>query len=172
MNRSAVLSVEAALLALVFDSSAFAAFGPAFEYGFGLALFTLAFVSGAAAILFAHRAGHALRRNPGGLGESYATMGSILGWVALLIASGYIGLLYLLFHPLVAVVAATLGATAFAIHLDGRVAEDEFRRTWNHSEGTAACLRCRRIIPFSVGHWQGHNWLCPACVAYPWGVPR
>lgn len=169
LSRTAVLSAELGLFALSLDLVAFALFGPAFRYADGLILFLSAASVGLVAILLSHRSGHHIRRNASLQGQKYSTIGSVTGWTAVLVGTGYIGLLHFLLLPPVTLLAAALGSVAIALHATSRAGEARFRRTTNLGMRVAACALCGRPVPFSAGRWDSRGWLCPACFANSWG---
>jgi len=170
LNRTSVFSAEAGLLGLFSVFVSFAWFGPGFEYWIGLTLFSFAIGSGLAAIVLAHRAAHANRRDPYFVGRNYATIGFVTGWLAFLVGISYLGLVYLLLHPFVWVLAVPLVIAAIILHADRWAREDDFRRSLNLAAETAACRRCGRNTALALGRWRASGWLCPTCDRDPWGV--
>lgn len=170
LNRTSVLTTQTGLLALFSLFLAFSLFGPAFSYGVGFMLFTSALGLGLIAIVLAHRAAHAHRRDPYLVGGHYATFGRVTGWLAFLVGISYLGLWYAFLYPLVLPLLVPLGVVALVVHFDRTAREDSFRRSLNLAAGTAACGRCGWPIPLSLGRWRSEGWLCPKCDAYPRGV--
>lgn len=170
LSRPSILAAEAGLLALFAVFVAFASFGPQFDYWVGVALFAFATGSGFAAVALAHRSAHAHRRDPHLAGRRYATIGSLTGWLAFLAGISYLGLVYILFQPLIWLVSVPFLAAAITVHADRWGKEDAFVRSLNLAADAAACGWCRRYIPLSMGRWRAAGWLCPMCDANRWGA--
>jgi hypothetical protein len=170
LNRTSVLASEAGLLGLCLILVAFAMFGPLFTYWIGLSLFGTAASLGAAAVAFGHRAAHVHRRDPHLAGRGYATLGSIVGWIALLVSASYVGLLYLLLHPIIVIMALPLGLLGLGLHVDSRARERSFLQSFDVRTDTAACGRCGTRSSFAAGRWGWEGWRCSNCSIAPWGV--
>ena len=172
MCRSSVLSSEAGMLGTLALLVAFATFGPLFSYWLGLALFAAAVGLGTSAILLAHRAGHSHRRNPHLIGRGYATVGAVTGWVALLVGSSYIGLVFLLLNPGILSVGLTLGVLALAIHAGAREGENALLRSLDRRTDTVECGRCASRVSLTSGRWSPAGWRCSRCLQPPWSVAQ
>lgn len=171
-SRSSNVAAQAGLLGLFAVLVAFSLFGPLFGYWVGFALFAAATGFGLIAIVLAHRADHAHRRDPYLLGRHHATLATVAGSLALFVGAAYLGLFYLLLHPLVWFIGMPLALAGLVAHADGRAGEDAFLRSLNLSTDTASCGRCGRSIALAIGRWGANGWLCPTCNAKRLGGPR
>lgn len=172
LSDSALGSVEAGLVSVLFLSVMFATIGPWFDRTIASILLGLSATAGLVGLAWAHRASHGVRRRPTETAGPYARLGAALSLGGILGSTYYSGILFLslfVLGPLLFL--ALVGVVLFVVfHAESKKGEAAFLRGFDASTNSAVCLRCGSRVHIADGCWRGPVWVCARCAAKEWGV--